>query len=472
MPLPAEFKDLELLASRPQTVQRDEFGAVALYSFEETPIVTTPLGDGNRGVYLPKLKYDNARKVIAKIFETEQKWRAHLEHYKKFIANLHKASLAFNSLDTKSNQELSDLFKEWVESYKDYGLFILSPFVVEQVIDPKLLVLLEDKYGSDGDQMFQDISSPSKLNEYQKIQIDLFDHISQGKISGSDFKELATRHGWYNEYSYIEPLWDASYFKKEAEKFSKESAEEEKNKILNDISHNKKAFEETFEKLQGDERLFAEIIHTYTFMRTDRVEQFKIAQVRVRPFYEHIGKLLSKDTSDDWSLEYVVALSNNELVEYLESGSLPDRKLIEIRKNQKHVYYYENDQAYFIYDDAEVKEILDSIEGDSAETEITGRSAFKGVVKGRVALVFSKQDLGKVKEGDILVARTTMPDYTPAMRIAGGFVTDEGGITSHAAIVARELSKPCIVGTGNCTKVLKDGMEVEVDADNGVVRII
>ena len=66
----------------------------------------------------------------------------------------------------------------------------------------------------------------------------------------------------------------------------------------------------------------------------------------------------------------------------------------------------------------------------------------------------------------------TIPDFLPAMKKAVAFVTDEGGILCHAAIVAREFKKPCIVGTKFATKILKDGDYVEVDANNGVVRLL
>ncbi len=66
----------------------------------------------------------------------------------------------------------------------------------------------------------------------------------------------------------------------------------------------------------------------------------------------------------------------------------------------------------------------------------------------------------------------TRPDYLPAMKKASAFVTDEGGITCHAAIVAREMKKPCIVGTKIATKILKDGDEVEVDANAGMIRVL
>jgi len=64
------------------------------------------------------------------------------------------------------------------------------------------------------------------------------------------------------------------------------------------------------------------------------------------------------------------------------------------------------------------------------------------------------------------------PDFLPIMKKASAFVTDIGGITSHAAIVSREMQKPCIIGAKNATKILKDGMTIEVDADKGVVRIL
>ncbi|MBI2476111.1 MAG: phosphoenolpyruvate synthase, partial [Candidatus Taylorbacteria bacterium] len=85
---------------------------------------------------------------------------------------------------------------------------------------------------------------------------------------------------------------------------------------------------------------------------------------------------------------------------------------------------------------------------------------------------FKKEDLEKVKPGDILVTSMTTPNMVPTMKRAAAFITDEGGITSHAAIVSREMKKPCIIGTKIATKVLKDGDLVEVDANSGVVKIL
>lgn len=102
--------------------------------------------------------------------------------------------------------------------------------------------------------------------------------------------------------------------------------------------------------------------------------------------------------------------------------------------------------------------------------EVRGQVAHKGLARGKVRVLRRKEQIAEVLDGDILVAPMTTPDYLPAMKKAAAFVTDEGGITCHAAIVARELKKPCIIGTKIATKVLKDGDMVEVDAEKGVVR--
>ena len=76
------------------------------------------------------------------------------------------------------------------------------------------------------------------------------------------------------------------------------------------------------------------------------------------------------------------------------------------------------------------------------------------------------------KKGEILVTRMTTPDYIFAMQKAAAIVTDVGGVTCHASVVSRELRKPCVMGCRNATKILKTGDRVEVDANQGVVRIL
>jgi phosphohistidine swiveling domain-containing protein len=104
--------------------------------------------------------------------------------------------------------------------------------------------------------------------------------------------------------------------------------------------------------------------------------------------------------------------------------------------------------------------------------ELQGTCACSGQAKGVVRIVNLVEEIHKMEKGNIMVAHTTFPNLVPAMKKAAAIVTEDGGITCHAAIVAREMNTPCITGIKIATKVLKDGQIVEVDADNGIVKII
>lgn len=106
---------------------------------------------------------------------------------------------------------------------------------------------------------------------------------------------------------------------------------------------------------------------------------------------------------------------------------------------------------------------------EDKEILIKGFGASPGIGSGKVATIFDIEELDKIKEGDILVTTMTNPDMVPAMKRASAIVTEEGGMTCHAAIVSRELGIPGVVGTGNATEILKDGMEITVDGSRGVV---
>ncbi|WP_283403421.1 phosphoenolpyruvate synthase [Halorubrum sp. DM2] len=107
---------------------------------------------------------------------------------------------------------------------------------------------------------------------------------------------------------------------------------------------------------------------------------------------------------------------------------------------------------------------------DDADLLVDGLGASPGAVSGTVRIVRKLDQLDQVQEGDVMVTEMTMPDMVPAMKRAAGIVTDEGGMTSHAAIISRELGVPAVVGTGNGTRVLEDGQHVTLDGDKGTVR--
>jgi len=108
--------------------------------------------------------------------------------------------------------------------------------------------------------------------------------------------------------------------------------------------------------------------------------------------------------------------------------------------------------------------------GDSKE--IHGRCACPGSAIGRVRVLLNSGQIREMMEGEILVTQATTPDFVPAMKKAKAIITNEGGVTCHAAIVSRELGVPCIVGTLNATKWLKTGDLVDVHAASGIVKKI
>ena len=137
-----------------------------------------------------------------------------------------------------------------------------------------------------------------------------------------------------------------------------------------------------------------------------------------------------------------------------------------------------NSKKYFLhspvppYYNDKIKEYDLSASGrtDSGGTIILkGQGASPGIASGKVVIVRDAKDTSAVREGDIMVTKMTNPDMVPAMKKVGAIVTDEGGMTCHAAIVSRELGTPAIVGTKNGTLILKPGQIVTVDGEKGFV---
>lgn len=149
-----------------------------------------------------------------------------------------------------------------------------------------------------------------------------------------------------------------------------------------------------------------------------------------------------------------------------------NRHILDERLKECVLYTENNFEAIYIGKQmqnitAQLKSII-----DKNIMEITGQTAQPGMAKGTVKIIIRAKDMSKMNKGDILVSIATDPDIVPAMKKAAAIVTEQGGITSHAAIVSRELGIPCVIGTKIATKVFKDGDLVEVDANKGIVRKI
>ena len=154
----------------------------------------------------------------------------------------------------------------------------------------------------------------------------------------------------------------------------------------------------------------------------------------------------------------------------LETGVV-DYELAAERARYNVLYAETGFQKQFVGEEAkEIEKMVEKVKVDAGLKELKGQVACMGKVSGVVKIVHTPQDAAKFNAGDVLVAISTNPDIVPLMKKASAIVTEQGGVTSHAAIVSRELGVPCVIGTKIATKWLKDGDIVEVDATRGIVR--
>ncbi len=205
---------------------------------------------------------------------------------------------------------------------------------------------------------------------------------------------------------------------------------------------------------------------THTYIRNRRVEIYMRNEYYLR---KKLFSLVEEQTGVP--ISDLLEMKPEEIKELVLQGKGVDPAEMERRKKE-YALIMKNYQQTLITDPEEVSAIRKKYERELPveTTEFKGFVASPGYARGTVRIVNGSKDVGKVQEGDILVAKFTLPDFVPAMAKAGAVIADLGGISSHAAIVSRELNKPCVIGLKTASLVLKDGDVVEVDAQKGIVR--
>jgi len=173
-----------------------------------------------------------------------------------------------------------------------------------------------------------------------------------------------------------------------------------------------------------------------------------------------------------WNLDILKFITYKELIQSIQQNKLPS---VALNKRLNTTFAYINGKIIF---EPKIDEELKSLgyeikkEKNTTLTEFKGVIANKGIAQGKVKIVYSRNQLDKIKKGDILVAPMTSLWHIPVIQKSSAIVTDEGGITCHAAIISRELNKPCVIGIRVATQALKDDDLIEVDANKGVVKIL
>lgn len=272
-------------------------------------------------------------------------------------------------------------------------------------------------------------------------------------------------------YTYIGPAYDLDYYLEVWSGLLKEKININKQikETANQVKETKKRKKEIIKKLRinKDDKILFDIAAEIIYIKSFRKDCWYFGFYVLEPILKEIAKRLHL------TLKQVRFMDWKEIGPALRRRSFP----VDIsNKRIKFCVFHQKNKVRKIYHTNQAKKFLAGLnlekEAIKKIKEISGTVASPGKTSGRVKIINTPEEMGKMEKGDIMVAHTTYPALVPAMRKANGIITDDGGVTCHAAIVARELKTPCVVGTKIATRALKDGDRVEVDADKGIVKII
>lgn len=399
------------------------------------------------------------------IFELQMRAGQNISLYTNEISSLELDQVE----DVKLREILTCLYEFWLD-YNKYELFwligcdFLSDYIKSRVGE----TLSEEEFNLLSTPLEQTFSSKEELAVLQLVA-----DARQGKLSDSKIYELTEKYSGLT-FGYDGPILnDFSHYKNLILKLSRDPEKKIEEKItkirkqkqelakkqehLKSLRHTPKHLEELFHDLQ----LMAQ-------MTDDRKKYLAPLHISYDKVLEVISGRLGIAKTD---LKF---LTTEEVVRIC-GGSQDLLVQIHRRKVSVFLYYCEDGELKIASGEgAEAirSEVLLPPKLEEHLSGVVGSHGVNTIVRGVVKVLASPVECGKVVKGDIIVATMTTPQYTSAMRLAAAIITDEGGVTCHAAIIARELKIPAIIGTKIATKVLKDGDLVEVDVEKGAVKII
>jgi len=410
----------------------------------------------------------NGRKLFLKYVLNESRCRKEYKEWAKTAQRLTGfEKIANKGLSKIPSTKLTDLFVSWDFAVRDFWekgfLPELANWGGEQLLKSKILEFNKLSFI----EIFEAISAPETLSFFQKEELELL-KIRLMKGRKEELKRHQRKYYWLrNNYAHTGVLGE-TYFKKELNKISAVQAERK----IREIEAYAKKVRQKKADIAGKYRISREIMDiahklAYCVWWQDYRKQFIfIANHITARFLEEISrrKIMAFGGLCYCTLNEIIAL-------LVENKRINTKE----RRNGFVCYYPEKGKIdYFVGEEAS-KFVKPYLEINISRRELKGVVVSTGKhqkVKGVVRIILSPKSANTMEKGAILVAPMTSPDFIIAMRKAAAIITDEGGMTSHAAIISRELNIPCIVGTKIATKILKDGQLIEVDASRGLVKII
>jgi len=336
-----------------------------------------------------------------------------------------------------TEDELIKEYNNFITSYCNYYVIGAIAFLYEHIVSQRLSDSLSRyKNSTEIIESLLNTDYKSFMMESEDMLID----IGKGKSTLEDYqKEFFFIKANYEDA----PILDENLVKKEISNFSP-------------IPQNKKS--KTKANLTDTEKIMVNLLRITEEIRDQRKKLNLIGSYTIFRFLDEAVKRTG--------IERNLA---KRIFFFEFSDLIKDKKIKNRLQKREYVsYVYDGKKVHYL----EYPALVEENQFDKQQKVIKGVSASKGIVKGKVKIIFGTKDFQKLKPGDILVTEMTRPDFISVMKKASAIITDEGSLTCHAAIVARELGIPCIVGTKIATRLLKDNQEIEVDANKGIIKII
>lgn len=430
-------------------------------------------------------EWDQVRKIVQRGYSKDKNYLfRYAYHCLKTGEELIKFSRRYRKISFRAlkNQKLGQLYFDLIDECKNFMPFMFSLHIFDDFLSDKFDKLLQDyiKARHLSKEVFFDYQTVLTL-PYKKIfvlkeKIDLMKialKVKNGKTL-EDFgikkevREHTKEFRWINMGLLEKGPFEEKYFEKRIKELSKQDIGLEYRQLLDEEAELKEKQEKLMEKIKSAKELYfiSKTIQKFGFLRSFRVDALFIAYGNGWELVEEIAKRLHLKNVLD--IKY---LDSKETRQALDNR-LDYKRLITERKKNLLSVMIGKERYELVGRDADRVASNIKFPKEDLEGGVKGSVAYPGRITGICKVLHKLEDMQKIKKGDILVISMTDPGFIPAMERASAFVTDQGGILCHAAIISREMKKPCIIGTKVATKVFKDGDLVEVNADRGIVKIV
>ncbi|MBI4268311.1 hypothetical protein HY627_00570 [Candidatus Uhrbacteria bacterium] len=309
-----------------------------------------------------------------------------------------------------------------------------------------------------GRELLMAMATPNKETEIAYARATLLEIASRKKRTKA-LNDFARKYAWLPVYEFIDAPWTEKDFSAQIADIT------DPRKELRHYRRGRREGLATYRRLLkkvADKKLKRkiEVMHAFSYLKEMRDDCRRHAYYLMRPFWEEVAKRLTLSVPET---NYCLAEELSALLRGVKSVSRDEIK----KRMQCYALIIERGRVKIVSGTAARAYALSA--SPQAWSTISGTPAYGGVIRGRARIIYHQGEFSNFKHGEILVTTMTHPEFVVIMKKAKAIITDEGGITCHAAITAREMKKPCIIGTKNATKVLKDGDTIEVNADTGVV---